>query len=809
MKFKLLHFEINKILLFSLLGILLMCSAASANVPVTSGLVAEYDFVTIDGSTLVDISGNNRNGIIIDATSTSEGLAFSGSSQYVDLGKQLGDLSEYTIIVAQKENTINGSSGTVFSQYDSAKKVGFKIDKSFISGDSKPQYYRVFYANATDPDNIKISSLGFSQRYAGWGTIHARCDSNTVSAGVDGRQETSQNLVSVSGQAYPAYIGKHLSYYYNGTIGYMCVYNRCLNDTELDANLEYIRLEMATRGVELPEARRPFNPGYMVLTFDDGFKTDYSTAYPILSELGVPATIYVIGSVIGTDYGGERLNWDEIKLLRDANWGVEDHTYKHVMPITTLDNETLISELEAVNDVFTNHLMPTPEHISYPGTAADERTVEIIKDYRDSGRGYHKRSSSVLAVVEWDEPEYWGYDGWYRVDQIGFSGFSGMSTAVKTAIDEAATMGYTIFPYTHAVSDDVGVDPETFREVITYAMSKGFDPITVDGFYRAMHGIRTYPYQNGVLTGQTTPATHEKTVDYVGFVWGTDRHNNPENVTASASGYDQYWVSAPGSYVEQNFTHSVSFSEKTYYRAVAHINGTWVYGEEMTYDPMFGLPYIGSSLSHTVIPGGYIKQYNRTLSVSDARVPLSIYPTAGAVIVTVSTWETDHKVWTESSEDHSIAVTHVIGGFPANTDIQIKCDDINYKTATSNETGYIEWVYDGGFETDYTFSIECHDFNASLTSGAYPLTTQFTTSSDGIDAYYWDFENDGIIDSTKQNPAHTYGQTGDYSVNLTVHTSEGNVSTVKPDYITVSAPAFASDPVAWFNWVFSYLFGRF
>jgi len=30
MKFKLLHFEINKILLLSLLGILLMCSAASA-----------------------------------------------------------------------------------------------------------------------------------------------------------------------------------------------------------------------------------------------------------------------------------------------------------------------------------------------------------------------------------------------------------------------------------------------------------------------------------------------------------------------------------------------------------------------------------------------------------------------------------------------------------------------------------------------------------------------------------------------------------------------------------------------------------
>lgn len=101
------------------------------------------------------------------------------------------------------------------------------------------------------------------------------------------------------------------------------------------------------------------------------------------------------------------------------------------------------------------------------------------------------------------------------------------------------------------------------------------------------------------------------------------------------------------------------------------------------------------------------------------------------------------------------------------------------------------------------------NFNASQTSGAYPLTTQFTASSEGTDAYYWDFENDGVIDSTKQNPAHTYGQTGTYSVNLTVHTSEGNVSIVKPDYITVENPAFSEDPLAWFNWVFSYLFGRF
>jgi lysophospholipase L1-like esterase len=218
--------------------------------------------------------------------------------------------------------------------------------------------------------------------------------------------------------------------------------------------------------------------------------------------------------------------------------------------------------------------------------------------------------------------------------------------------------------------------------------------------------------------------------------------------------------------------------------------------------------YTGEGLTSRIYENGFVWN-SREILPTDIYTGMSVIPASGSVNVTIKSWTGDSKTWTESSTTQQ-SVTHTIGGFPTNTDIQIKCDDINYATVTSNETGYIEWVYDGGF-SEHTFSIEieCHDFNASLTSGAYPLTTQFTTSSDGIDAYYWDFENDGIIDSTKQNPAHTYGQTGDYSVNLTVHTSEGNVSTVKPDYITVSAPAFASDPVAWFNWVFSYLFGRF
>jgi len=80
------------------------------------------------------------------------------------------------------------------------------------------------------------------------------------------------------------------------------------------------------------------------------------------------------------------------------------------------------------------------------------------------------------------------------------------------------------------------------------------------------------------------------------------------------------------------------------------------------------------------------------------------------------------------------------------------------------------------------------NFSADTTSGPAPLSVNFTDQSAGIvTAWAWDFDNDGIIDATSQNPAHTYTSTGTYSVNLTVSNAGGTGYEVKSDYITVGA----------------------
>ena len=81
------------------------------------------------------------------------------------------------------------------------------------------------------------------------------------------------------------------------------------------------------------------------------------------------------------------------------------------------------------------------------------------------------------------------------------------------------------------------------------------------------------------------------------------------------------------------------------------------------------------------------------------------------------------------------------------------------------------------------------DFTGSPTSGLAPLTVNFTDNSTGYDqplSYEWDFDNDGIIDSTVQNPSNIY-TAGTYSTSLTATDSDGSTNSLtRTDYIARS-----------------------
>lgn len=85
------------------------------------------------------------------------------------------------------------------------------------------------------------------------------------------------------------------------------------------------------------------------------------------------------------------------------------------------------------------------------------------------------------------------------------------------------------------------------------------------------------------------------------------------------------------------------------------------------------------------------------------------------------------------------------------------------------------------------FTIECVDGN--------PLNVQFrdlSTSDNSIIAWKWDFENDGQVDSTEQNPVHEFTEPGPHSVALTVESFSGTDTVVKENLISANVIVPAS-----------------
>jgi PKD repeat protein len=89
------------------------------------------------------------------------------------------------------------------------------------------------------------------------------------------------------------------------------------------------------------------------------------------------------------------------------------------------------------------------------------------------------------------------------------------------------------------------------------------------------------------------------------------------------------------------------------------------------------------------------------------------------------------------------------------------------------------------------FTIESIPGNCQVegnsTSCTGTTTVQFADKSTGnVTAWAWDFNNDGSIDSTVQNPSHVYSKNGNYTVTLTITTPECRDTLTKWDYINVA-----------------------
>jgi len=133
----------------------------------------------------------------------------------------------------------------------------------------------------------------------------------------------------------------------------------------------------------------------LVVTFDDAYRSVYQLARPILSELGVPATVFVpvhfvdsgapmawpgTDRWLGTTHESELtgMTWSEIRSLADNGWEIGSHTLSHPR-LTQIGNAALEKELVASRQRCEDRLGRTCYSLAYPYGDVDERVVRATE----------------------------------------------------------------------------------------------------------------------------------------------------------------------------------------------------------------------------------------------------------------------------------------------------------------------------------------------------------------------------------------------------------------------------------------------
>jgi beta propeller repeat protein/parallel beta-helix repeat protein len=174
--------------------------------------------------------------------------------------------------------------------------------------------------------------------------------------------------------------------------------------------------------------------------------------------------------------------------------------------------------------------------------------------------------------------------------------------------------------------------------------------------------------------------------------------------------------------------------------------------------------------------------------------------------------------------------TNIIGGPYIGGNFWAKPDGTGFSQTCNdwNEDGIGDSVYTvSAYDVDYLPLVSISkdqktvfpvaDFSANVTGGYVPLFVLFTDFSQNATYRAWDFDNDGVVDSTDKTPVYVYPVSGTYTVNLTVKNENGTfsrlypiISSDKPQYTLTEAqittnksnqtmPAIYGDKIVFFD----------
>ena len=124
---------------------------------------------------------------------------------------------------------------------------------------------------------------------------------------------------------------------------------------------------------------QPIPDRLVVLTFDDGNRSDYTYVGPLLERYGFGATFFITEGLNFLNNKTYYVDWEEIRALHAAGFEIGNHT-RHHKNVNTQSKAEFLADLIHIDKRCETYGIPVPKTFGYPGDSHGQAAVEVLTE---------------------------------------------------------------------------------------------------------------------------------------------------------------------------------------------------------------------------------------------------------------------------------------------------------------------------------------------------------------------------------------------------------------------------------------------
>ena len=220
----------------------------------------------------------------------------------------------------------------------------------------------------------------------------------------------------------------------------------------------------------------------VVLTFDDGCKSQATFVGPILKQYNFGATFYITEGLNFLSNKQAYMTWEEVRGLHDAGFEIGNHT-RHHRNVATQPAKELKEDLQFIDRQCETYGISQPTTFCYPGYNYNDAAVQVVEEH-----GFQFARRGIAPEFPYDSEGGRGpaYNPTLHhpllIPTTGASGPNWTFDDFTWALEQATDGNVCVLTF-HGVPDVehpwVHTEPDTFERYMTYLAENGYTVIAL------------------------------------------------------------------------------------------------------------------------------------------------------------------------------------------------------------------------------------------------------------------------------------------------------------------------------------------